>query len=45
MPGHRGFRLADADRLDDDDVVAGGFAQQQGLARVLGDTAQAARRR
>jgi hypothetical protein len=42
--GHRGFGLADADRLDDDDVVAGGLAQQQRLARVLGDAAEAARR-
>ena len=30
--GHRHFRLADADGLYQDDVVAGGLADQQGLA-------------
>ncbi len=30
----------DADRLDDDHVVAGGFAEQHGLAGLVGDAAQ-----
>jgi hypothetical protein len=34
MPATAVSRLADADRLDDDDVVAGGLAQQHRLARV-----------
>jgi hypothetical protein len=40
MPATAVSALADADRLDDDDVVAGGFAQQHGLAGLLGDAAQ-----
>jgi hypothetical protein len=38
--GHRRFRLADADGLDDDDVVAGRFAEQHRLARLFGNAAQ-----
>ena len=40
--GHRGLALADADGLDDDDVVAGGLAHQHRLARLLGHAAQRA---
>ena len=38
--GDRGLRLADADRLDDHDVEAGGLAQQQRLAGAPRDPAQ-----
>ena len=37
-----GFRLADADGLDQHNVVAGGLAQQHGLARLGGDAAERA---
>ncbi len=42
---HRGFRLADADGFNKDVFVARGFAEQHGLARVLGDSAVRAARR
>ena len=45
--GHVGdhrFRLADADRFDQHDVVAGGFADQHALARLAGHAAQRAGR-
>jgi hypothetical protein len=41
--GHRRFRLADADRLDDDHVEAGRFAEQHGFARLFGDAAERTR--
>ena len=40
--GDSGLRLADADRLDDDDVVAGRLAYQHRLARLGGDAAERA---
>ncbi|CAD5300193.1 hypothetical protein BOS5A_231163 [Bosea sp. EC-HK365B] len=40
--GDRRLRLADADRLDQDDVEAGGFAEQHGLARLGCDAPQRA---
>jgi hypothetical protein len=43
--GDRGFALADADRLDDDDVEAGRLAHQHRLARLFRDAAQRAGRR
>ena len=42
---HGRLALADADRLDDDGVVAGGLEDEHGLARLLGHPAQRARRR
>jgi hypothetical protein len=38
-----GFRLADADRLHQHHIEAGGFAQQHRLARFCGDAAERAR--
>ena len=43
--GDGGLRLADAHCLDQHDVVAGGFGKRDGLARGLGDAAEASRRR
>ena len=43
--GNRDFRLADADGLDQHDVVARGLAQQHGLARLRRNAAERARRR
>jgi hypothetical protein len=40
--GNGSFRLADAHRLDQDHVVAGRLAQQQGLARSCSDAAEGA---
>ena len=37
----RGLGLADPDRLDDDDVEAGGLGDQHGVARAARDAAQA----
>ena len=34
------LRLADADGFHDDDVIAGGFAQQQRVARAVSDSTQ-----
>ena len=43
--GDRNFRLADADGLDQDHVVARGLAKQHGLARLRRDAAERAGRR
>ena len=43
--GDRDFRLADADGLDQHDVVARSLAEQHGLARLRRDAAERARRR
>ena len=43
--GDDGLRLADADRLDEHDVVAGGLHEDDRLARRRGDAAERARRR
>jgi hypothetical protein len=40
--GHGGFALAHADGLDDHDIVPGGLAGEQGLARHLGHAAERA---
>ena len=37
-----GFALTDADGFDNDDVVAGGFADQHRFARFFGDSAERA---
>ena len=42
--GNRGFRLTDADRLDQHHVEAGGFADQHGLAGLGRHAAEASRR-
>ena len=42
--GDGDLRLADADRLDDDDVEAGRLAQRHRLARLARDAAERARR-